>query len=87
MNEFQIISKRYKSTQKKKRRIEKEKSESIRWYSEQRTAIEYCHKAQAILWKLAKISPAAKALTTSDLISKVRSGEELEYYYKGCFYG
>lgn len=75
------IVKAYRAAQKRKRRIEHEKAESMSRYTEQQTASVYSHEAQAILWALSRLSYTARGLTTSDIVSKVQCGEELHFYY------
>jgi hypothetical protein len=74
----------YKSKKQRARRIEAEKAESIARYKEQQTASECSMKASIIVKALSRMT--ATKLTTADIVAKVQSEKELDYYYKGCCY-
>lgn len=63
----------------------KEKANYAR-YKEQQTAYEYSRKAAHIIRALSKLCYNAKDLNTSDIVQKVNSGQELDFYYRWCCY-
>ena len=73
------------SRRKKILRQAKEK-EAYERYKEQQTAYEYSYKAIQIIWALSKISYTARTLSPGDIVCKVNSGQELEYYHRWCCY-
>ena len=55
-------------------------------FKEQQTAYEYSRKAAHIIRALSKLSYNAKDLNTGDIVQKVNSGQELDFYYRWCCY-
>lgn len=78
------IVRAYRARRKRNRRIEREKAESLLRYKEQQTASEYSHMADLIVRALSKLSYNANSLNSGDIVQKVSSGAELEYYYRWC---
>ena len=74
----------YRSLQKRKHRIENEKAKSMSRYEEQKTAIEYINKSAQIIWVLSKMTYSARFLNPSDIVQKVNSGQELDFYHRWC---
>ncbi len=74
----------YRSKQKRARRIEAEKAESMAQYKEQQTASECSMKASIIVKSLLRVAVAD--ITTADIVSRVKSERELDFYYRGCCY-
>lgn len=72
----------YKSKKKRARRIEAEKAESMAQYKEQQTASECSMKASIIVKSLLRMVSAD--ITTADIVSRVSSERELDFYYRWC---
>ena len=72
----------YRSKQKRARRIEAEKAESMAQYKEQQTASECSMKASVIVKSLLRVAIAD--ITTADIVSRVSSERELDFYYRWC---
>lgn len=53
-------------------------------YKEQQTACEYSRKAAHIIRALSRLSFNANYLNTGDIVQKVNSGQELDFYYRWC---
>ena len=72
----------YRSKQIRARRIEAEKAESMDRYKEQQTASECSIKALIIVKSLLRMVSAD--ITTVDIVSRVNSERELDFYYRWC---
>lgn len=73
-----------KQKYKRKRLRQAKAKEDYARYKEQQTAYEYGRKAVQIIWALSKVSYAAKSLCPGDIVCKVHSGQELDFYHRWC---
>lgn len=73
----------WRKKQKLQRRLELEQARRI-VYDENAEVIEIAKKAACIAVSLAKISTAARWLNVGDVLCRVNSLDELDFYYKWC---
>ena len=74
--------KEFISRQSRCRRLAKEKSESMKYYEEHKEEIEAGRKATLIIASLSRIDYVFHYISVEDILCKVSSLEELNFYYK-----
>ena len=72
------------SKRRKVRRQEQERNQSMKDFMEHKEEYDMFHEARAIIYTLSRISCTAKGLTEMDILRKVNSRTELDFYYKWC---
>lgn len=77
-----MTCKEWRSKQKRVRKAEQERAESIAYYNEHKEEIEIGRKAALIIAYISSVSPIQ--LDIEDILCKVASFEELDFYYKWC---
>lgn len=74
----------FRTKQRRIRREEQERAISMEHYIEHKEDFDMFHEACAIISTLSRISYNARELTAEDILSKVISRTELDFYYRWC---
>ena len=77
-------TKHWRARQVKQRRIDQEKQESLKYYEEHKDEIETAKKAAFVAVKLAHIDQSARWLSVEDILCRINSIDELNFYYFWC---
>lgn len=72
------------SKRRKVRRQAHERDKSMREYMEHKEDYDMHHKACTIIWTLSRISYSARELAVDEILDKVETKSELDFYYRWC---
>lgn len=73
------------SKQRRVRRQAHERDKSMREYMEHKEDYDMHHKARTIISTLSRISYSARELAVDEILYKVETKSELDFYYRWCF--